>query len=210
MSLPYAYVTVGTTKFEALVESVCSESSARALLEHFKLRRVLVQMGAGAYPSGMEASAATGSSESKASSATASESHHVVERHGIRYEFYRLKPSTAEDIAGASLVISHAGAGSIFDCLRCPLPEATARTRKRREERESGRPLLVVINDSLADNHQVELAEAMAERGHCLYCIPPDLPTSIERLKAAKLHALPPRSTHLFEAALSRLIDEDR
>ncbi|KAF2861311.1 glycosyltransferase family 1 protein [Piedraia hortae CBS 480.64] len=52
---------------------------------------------------------------------------------------------TARDSGGA--VISHAGAGTVLEALisRCPL--------------------IVVPNSALLDNHQVELAEALAEKG---------------------------------------------
>ena len=46
------------------------------------------------------------------------------------------------------------GSGSIFETLRL------------------GKPLVVVVNEDLMDNHQVELAEELAERKH-LFCARP-------------------------------------
>eukprot|EP00386_Alphamonas_edax_P015594 GDKI01047578.1.p1 GENE.GDKI01047578.1~~GDKI01047578.1.p1 ORF type:complete len:128 (-),score=34.79 GDKI01047578.1:358-741(-) len=63
---------------------------------------------------------------------------------------YRFKPTLDEDVCGADLIISHAGAGSILEALR---------KQKR---------LLVVVNTSLMDNHQQELACAMEREGYVL------------------------------------------
>ena len=50
--------------------------------------------------------------------------------------------------------ILNAGSGSIFETLRL------------------GKPLIVVVNEDLMDNHQSELAEELADRKH-LYCARP-------------------------------------
>ena len=54
----------------------------------------------------------------------------------------------------ADLIISHAGAGSCLEAL------------------ENRRRLLVVINESLMDNHQIELACALKECNYLEYCYP--------------------------------------
>lgn len=48
----------------------------------------------------------------------------------------------------AALVLSHAGAGTCLEAL------------------EAGKPLLVVVNDFLADNHQLELASKFNQEGY--------------------------------------------
>ena len=56
-----------------------------------------------------------------------------------------LTPDLLQDITDADLVISHAGAGTCIEVL------------------QAGKTLAVIVNDSLMDNHQVELAEKLAE-----------------------------------------------
>lgn len=54
-------------------------------------------------------------------------------------------------LAKTGVVISHAGSGTILDALR------------------TGVPLVVVPNSELLDNHQVELAEALAEQEYVVH-----------------------------------------
>ncbi|XP_072785362.1 UDP-N-acetylglucosamine transferase subunit ALG13 isoform X1 [Taeniopygia guttata] len=70
----------------------------------------------------------------------------------LAVEAFRFKDSLAEDLQSADLVISHAGAGSCLETL------------------EKGKPLIVVINDKLMDNHQLELAKQLHRDGCVLYC----------------------------------------
>ncbi|KAK5164746.1 N-acetylglucosaminyldiphosphodolichol N-acetylglucosaminyltransferase catalytic subunit alg13 [Saxophila tyrrhenica] len=57
----------------------------------------------------------------------------------------------ANPSATPGVVISHAGSGTILDCLRISVP------------------LIVVPNSELLDNHQVELAEALAEQEYVVH-----------------------------------------
>ena len=67
---------------------------------------------------------------------------------GLEVEQFALKPSILPYFAKSSLVISHGGSGSILEALR------------------AGKPLIVVINRSLMDDHQTELAEKLAEENY--------------------------------------------
>jgi len=80
---------------------------------------------------------------------------------GLNINMYRYKDSLAEDISKSDLVISHAGAGSCLEVL------------------DAGKPLIVVVNETLMDNHQSELAEALEKRGHVLACTPETLKKTV-------------------------------
>lgn len=71
---------------------------------------------------------------------------------GVSVTSYRFKDNIAEDIRNADLVISHAGAGTCLEVL------------------DLNKPLLVVINTNLMDNHQIEIAEQLHIDGHLYYC----------------------------------------
>lgn len=89
----------------------------------------------------------------------------------IRLEAFRFKDSIADDMEQADLVISHAGAGSCLEALG------------------ARKPLLVVVNDKLMDNHQLELARQLHMDSHLLYCT---CSTLTETLKAMDLSVLQP------------------
>ncbi|CAL1613648.1 unnamed protein product [Knipowitschia caucasica] len=89
----------------------------------------------------------------------------------ICLQAFRFKDSIAEDIRRSHLVISHAGAGSCLEALG------------------AGKPLLVVVNDKLMNNHQLELAKQLHSDSHLLYCT---CSTLIETLKTMDVSVLQP------------------
>ena len=67
---------------------------------------------------------------------------------GLDVQAYAYKPSLKEDFEAASVVISHAGTGCILEALGID------------------KPLLVIVNQSLMDNHQLELAFELDTEGY--------------------------------------------
>ncbi|GAU39430.1 hypothetical protein TSUD_289950 [Trifolium subterraneum] len=124
------FVTVGTTSFDTLVRAVDSENVKKELLVK-GYTHLLIQMGRGSY--------VPTKSEGEGS---------------LVVDYFTFSSSIADHLRSASLVISHAGSGSIFETLRL---------RK---------PLIVVVNEDLMDNHQSELGDELANRKH-LYCASP-------------------------------------
>lgn len=142
------FVTVGTTSFDALVKSVDSQH-VRNELKKRGYTDLLIQMGRGSYIP----SKAWGEDES------------------LVVDHFTFSPSIADYMRSASLIISHAGSGSIFEALRL------------------SKPLIVVVNEDLMDNHQSELAEELADRKH-LFCATPQ--TLVETIQTMDLDSLLP------------------
>lgn len=72
------------------------------------------------------------------------------ERHGLQIMHFPLTPSLLPWVHSASLIVSHAGAGSILDALRYD------------------KQLIVVPNPELMDGHQDELANELGKMGYCV------------------------------------------
>ena len=96
------FVTVGTTKFDALVEALDSQHFADLLVSK-GYSRLVIQKGAGSYVP-----------------------HHILQKgetsnqlpNGLGVECFDFSPSLAEYMSAAALVVSHAGSGSIFEALQ--------------------------------------------------------------------------------------------
>ncbi|XP_020241145.1 UDP-N-acetylglucosamine transferase subunit ALG13 homolog isoform X1 [Asparagus officinalis] len=145
------FVTVGTTCFDALVKAVDS-GEVKEVLFRKGYTDLLIQMGRGSY------------FPSKISGDDGS----------LSVDHFTFSPSIADYMKSASLIISHAGSGSIFESLRV------------------GKPLIVVVNEDLMDNHQSELAEELAERKHLFCARPQTLHQTIETMDLESLLPYPP------------------
>jgi UDP-N-acetylglucosamine transferase subunit ALG13 len=84
----------------------------------------------------------------------------------VRFERYRQDLRTL--MAAAELIITHAGTGSVCECIA------------------SGRPFIAVIDAGKAGNHQLEFAVALAERfDYCWIERPEQLEAALPQARAA-------------------------
>jgi len=121
------FVTVGTTLFEKLIQ-LSTSVEALDWMKQNGYKRLVVQYGKGQKP------------ELRADD---------IKKRGLEVELYDFKPTLAQDMAQADLILSHAGAGTVCEVLQQKTPR-----------------LVVVVNTLLMDNHQLELAHAMHRRNY--------------------------------------------
>lgn len=100
--------------------------------------------------------------------------------YGVQVEYFRFKDSLAEDMQRADLIISHAGAGSCLEALG------------------ARKPLLVVINEDLMNNHQMELAQQLHEDGYVQYTTCTHLEHALQHMDIQTLKPFPTVDPHKF------------
>ena len=108
-----------------------------------------------------------------------------TEVRGVRCDWYRFKPTLHGDMAAAELIVSHAGAGSIIESLRLL------------------KPLVVVVNESLMDNHQTELASAMEAERYLISATCATLQATLLGAEFSSIVPLPPPA----RGAFAKLVD---
>lgn len=112
-----------------------------------------------------------------------------LEKSSVHVEYYRFKPNLKNDLESADLVIGHAGAGTCLESL------------------ELKKPLLVVINEKLHDNHQLELAEKLSEENHLVYCTTKNLSRFLsDKTLFDHLRVFPPGNPKLFTDWLDKYL----
>lgn len=152
------FVTVGATAaFPALIEAVISPSFLSALEER-NYTHLLVQYskeGKTLYDRCLQ------DVSTSDLPTTLQINGFDIDPQGLKQHILRAK-GHGNPTADSGLVISHAGSGTILDCLRLSVP------------------LIVVPNTTLLDNHQVELAEALAQQEYVVYGHVEDLVLALE------------------------------
>lgn len=141
------FVTVGTTRFDSLIAAVDSMEFANALRQ-CGYDTLIIQAGA-----------------SLSNHKQPTLPNKEILDNGLRVEWLEYAPSLVSYLDNASLVISHAGAGSIFETLG------------------RGIPLIAVPNASLMDDHQRELADKLGKEGHLFVATPDTLVDVVMEIK---------------------------
>ena len=139
-----ALVTVGTTQFDALTIAADSKELVH-LLRTNGYKKLILQVGASKRVPVTLCPDAESDSEGRAMIGD------------FEVEWFRYTPSLKSILESSSLVISHAGAGSIFESLSSPGVEC----------------LIAIPNDALMDNHQADLANHLSDQGY-LYTATPE------------------------------------
>jgi beta-1,4-N-acetylglucosaminyltransferase len=163
-------ITVGTTHFDTLIQTLDSHADRFVSLLRTKgFSRLVIQIGHGAH-----------------------EPHQLCERWNLETRvvgsasFIRFTPSLQALIDASSLVISHAGAGSILESLR------------------AAKPVFVVVNETLMDNHQVELASALANQGVLMWTTVAKMLDDFEAANLADLKPFPQPDYDVFPSILDQ------
>lgn len=164
-----AIVTVGSTQFDGLIRAV-DKPEFLHFLQRLKIKRLQVQRGKGSYwPANLV------------------DSHHVLEQQ-LEVEVVEYLPDLPSHLRKAALVVSHAGAGTILDCLT------------------AGRRLVVVPNEELMANHQIQLGDAL-QRRDVLFCFRSG--ELLNRLQDADFNALcrfPEQNSPVFRKSVCELL----
>lgn len=182
---PYALVTVGSTKFTALVEAMVQPELCAALKSHFHITKLYVQYGTAALVMPAEATpistAATTLESNRGETSVASTPAAAAAAQqpqtqlwncgGLCVEAFAYRPHLNALIRTAALVVTHAGAGTILEGL------------------QARRPLVVVPNRQLMSDHQLELADGLAA-GRFLFSL--QVTELAERLPTLDLSVLRP------------------
>ncbi|KAL6080679.1 UDP-N-acetylglucosamine transferase subunit ALG13 [Balamuthia mandrillaris] len=109
----------------------------------------------------------------------------------LEVESFRMTAEFAAILASSDLVISHAGAGTIIEGLGL---------RKA---------MVVVVNENLMGNHQVEIAEVLAEERHLYQTTPAKLLATLAEADFGSLRPFPAPTTSRFASFLDRAMGFD-
>ncbi|KAG4304423.1 hypothetical protein PORY_002133 [Pneumocystis oryctolagi] len=154
------FVTVGSTRFDALISSIQQKKIQEALIAR-GFSKILVQYG---------------------------NSKNIFNNwkpiYGLEVEGFNYTKDIGNAFKESDLIISHAGSGSIIEAL------------------ELQKQLIVVVNETLMDNHQIELTEAMSCQKYLISSTPENLLQAIESLDKNELQPFSFPTKKLFPIIL--------
>lgn len=148
------FVTVGSTKFEQLIDRILDDEIINILSKH-SFTNIIMQIGNGKH-------------KNENINDDTQNTYEFKLNNSIEVKAYKYKSSIKDDMLSADLIISHAGAGSIIESL------------------EANKKLIVVINETLMNNHQIELAEKMQQEGYLLYSLCSNLDVTLDFILDSK------------------------
>ncbi|CAF1270267.1 unnamed protein product [Adineta steineri] len=158
-----AFITVGTTQFDLLIETIIHDSNVlETLINCLHIDKIILQTGNSQMPS--------------------------YDNLSIPIEHYQYKDSIDNDIQQADIVISHAGAGTILQTL------------------EAHKPLLVVVNEKLMNNHQLEIAHEMEQQGYLYHCTCSTIAKTLEKYVNHKFRQYEKGNPLLFGQYLNQIM----
>jgi len=144
------FVTVGTTKFDSLIDVVDS-IEFHNMLSSLGYNQLVIQIGN--YSGTIKNSIENEDTDSFRDNARGTE---------FRSCYYKYKPSLSNDMDTSDLIITHGGSGTILETL------------------EKDKSCVCVINETLMHNHQTELAEKLAELKYIISTVPEKLIDTLE------------------------------
>lgn len=111
------------------------------------------------------------------------------EEHGISFETFQYKESIIEDMQWADLIICHAGAGTTIEAL------------------DLGKIVITVPNETLMDNHQMELANKLAQENYAFMSTIDDFFENVVDLNVETIKPFPPARPELFSKYLDQVME---
>lgn len=186
------FVTIGATaSFTGLIKAVLAPDFCKAL-ESQEYTHLLVQYG----QDGKELfELCLQQSQDLGTLSSLQIGGFAIDPSGLRQYMIQAKGRHTKPPAAEGLVISHAGSGTVLDALRVSVP------------------LIVVPNSTLLDNHQIELAETLAEQQYVVHGAVENLIGSLQRAEdlRTRTKTWPPvnSGTHRQAKGLKGVIDEE-
>jgi len=175
-SMKRVFVTVGSTYFDELVD-VALSSDVLASFRARGVEEVVVQCGS-----------YKGRDNKQLIGLSTMPVHSEDDTQRLKIEVYTYKPNLTDEFMKADMVVSHAGSGTILDVLRL------------------GKPLIVVPNPSLLDNHQQDLATELENLGYLKATKPKTLNECISTFKPDEMKPFPPKDKGKFQAILDDMM----